>query len=83
MQDAAEQAYLELRNQATGPVYRNICDSRIKVGIAKILWDFQIQTNKMVVADHHGGRQAEKKAVVVDVAIPSDSNIKKNEYEKL
>ncbi|TWW73485.1 hypothetical protein D4764_15G0008790 [Takifugu flavidus] len=53
---------------------------------AKILWDFQIQTDKMVVAnqpdivvvDKH-----RKTVVVIDVAIPSDSNIRKKEHEKL
>ncbi|TWW77705.1 hypothetical protein D4764_12G0010950 [Takifugu flavidus] len=53
---------------------------------AKILWDFQTQTDKMVVAnqpdivvvDKH-----RKTVVVIDVAIPSDSNIRKKEHEKL
>ena len=52
----------------------------------KILWDFQIQTDKLVVAnepdiavvDEH-----QKTAVVVDVAIPSGGNIRKKEHEKL
>ncbi len=53
---------------------------------AKILWDFQIQTDKMLVANQMDivvvDRQW-KKAAVMDVAIPSDSNIKKKEHEKL
>ncbi|TWW81593.1 hypothetical protein D4764_01G0014080, partial [Takifugu flavidus] len=52
----------------------------------QILWDFQIQTHKMVVAkqpdimvvDKH-----QKTVVVIDVAIPNDSNIRKKENEKL
>ncbi|TWW65014.1 hypothetical protein D4764_22G0006610 [Takifugu flavidus] len=52
----------------------------------KILWDFQIQTDKMVVAnqpdivvvDKH-----QKTVVVIDVAIPGDSNIRKKVHEKL
>ncbi|TWW57282.1 hypothetical protein D4764_07G0000010 [Takifugu flavidus] len=45
---------------------------------AKILWDFQIQTDKLVVAN-----QPDIVVVVIDVAIPSDSNIRKKEHEKL
>ncbi|TWW74438.1 hypothetical protein D4764_14G0004410 [Takifugu flavidus] len=45
---------------------------------AKILWDFQIQTDKIVVVDKH-----RKTVVVIDVAIASDSNIRKKEHEKL
>ena len=52
----------------------------------KILGDFQIQTEELVMANqpelvlvdkHH------KTAVVIDVVIPSDSNIRKKEHEKL
>lgn len=45
---------------------------------AKILWDFQILTCKMVVTD-----QPDIVVVVKDVAILSDSNIRKKEREKL
>ena len=52
----------------------------------KILWDFQIQMDKMVVANQPAigvvGEQ-DKKAVVVDVTIPSDRNIRKKEHKKL
>ena len=51
----------------------------------KILWDFQIQTDIVVMAnqpdivvDKH-----ERTAVVVDVAIPSNRNIRKKEHKKL
>ena len=52
----------------------------------KILWDLQIQTNKLVMAnqpdivviDKH-----QRTAVVVDVAIPSNGNIGKKEHKKL
>ena len=51
----------------------------------KILWDFQIRTDKLiviqpdvVVVDKH-----QETAVVIDVAILSDSNINKKEHEKL
>ncbi len=53
---------------------------------AKILWDFQIQTYKMVVTDQPDMVVVDiqqKKAVVKDVAILSDSNIRKKEHEKL
>ena len=38
---------------------------------AKILWDFQIQTD-IVVVDKH-----QRTVVVIDVAIPSDRNMRK------
>jgi len=41
----------------------------------KILWGFQIQTDKRYWLTN-------KKAVVIDVAISNDSNIKKKEHEK-
>jgi len=51
---------------------------------AKILWDFQIQTDKQVMANEPGivvADKLQKKAVMIDVAIPSDSNIKKKEHK--
>ncbi|XP_076747360.1 uncharacterized protein LOC101485988 [Maylandia zebra] len=53
---------------------------------AKILWDFQIQTDKMVVANQPDivvVDKQKKTAVVIDVAVPNDSNIRKKEHEKL
>lgn len=53
---------------------------------AKILWDFQIRTYKMVVTDQPDIVVVviqQKKAVVKDVEILSDSNIRKKEQEKL
>ncbi|XP_055362142.1 uncharacterized protein LOC129603668 [Betta splendens] len=53
---------------------------------AKILWDFQIQTDRMVMANQPDIVVVDKeqsKVVVVDVAIPSDGNIRKKEHEKL
>ena len=52
----------------------------------KILWDFQIKTDKILVANQLDivvVDKQEKKAVVVGVAISSDSNIRKEEHEKL
>ncbi|TWW69232.1 hypothetical protein D4764_18G0000380 [Takifugu flavidus] len=89
----AGKAYMERHNQVAGIVYRNICTeyglevpgSRwetppkvVENKQAKILWDFQIQTVKMVVVDKH-----RKTVVVIDVAIPNDSNIRKKEHKKL
>lgn len=50
---------------------------------AKILLDFQIQTDRQVLARHHGSRQDQKTATVLDVLVPNDSNIRKKAYEKL
>ncbi len=54
--------------------------------LVKILWDFQVQTDEMVVANQPNiviVDKQQKKAVVINVVIPSDSNIKKKEHEKL
>ncbi|KAI3354121.1 hypothetical protein L3Q82_018670 [Scortum barcoo] len=51
---------------------------------AKILWDFQI--NKQVLANQPGivvWDKEHKRAVVIEVAIPSDSNIRKKEHKTL
>ena len=53
---------------------------------ATLLCDFPIQTDSkvlsnqpdMVIIDNQ-----KKEAVVIDIAVPSDSNIKKKEYEKM
>uniref|UniRef100_A0A087XGF1 Reverse transcriptase zinc-binding domain-containing protein n=2 Tax=Poecilia formosa TaxID=48698 RepID=A0A087XGF1_POEFO len=97
----AGKAYMERHNQVASIVYRNICAEygleapRSKWGTppkvvendrAKILWDFQIQTDKMVMANQPDivvVDKEQRKAVVVDVAIPSDHNIRKKEHEKL
>ncbi|KAK7929498.1 hypothetical protein WMY93_005893 [Mugilogobius chulae] len=53
---------------------------------AKILWDFQIQTDRMVMANQPDivvVDKEQRRAVVVDVAIPSDGNIRRKEHEKL
>ncbi|TWW61003.1 hypothetical protein D4764_05G0010930 [Takifugu flavidus] len=97
----AGKTYMERHNQVAGIVYRNICTeyglevpgSRwetppkvLENKQAKIPWDFQIQTDKMVVANQPDivvVNKHQKTVVVIDVAIPSDSNIRKNEHEKL
>ena len=52
----------------------------------KLQRDFQIQTDRRVLAnqpDIVAVDKQRKEAVVMDVAVPSDSSIKKKEYEKL
>ncbi len=52
----------------------------------KILWGFQIQTDKMVIANQPDTvvmDKQQKTAVVIDVAILSDSYIGKQEHEKI
>jgi len=49
---------------------------------ADSLWDFMIQTNKLVMATQPVNvvvYKLQRKAVVIDVAVPSDSNIKKKQ----
>ncbi|KAJ0057310.1 hypothetical protein NL108_002264 [Boleophthalmus pectinirostris] len=97
----AGKAYTERHNQVVGIVYGNICaeyrletpGSRwetppkvVENDRAKILWDFQIQTDRMVMVNQPDIVVVDKKqsrAVVVDIAIPSDGNIRKKEHEKL
>uniref|UniRef100_A0A3P9CTW7 C2H2-type domain-containing protein n=1 Tax=Maylandia zebra TaxID=106582 RepID=A0A3P9CTW7_9CICH len=92
---------MERHNQVAGIVYRNICAEYnlevprskwempprvVENDRAKILWDFQIQTDKMVVANQPDivvVDKQKKTAVVIDVAVPNDSNIRKKEHEKL
>ena len=48
--------------------------------------NFQIQTDRQVLANQPDVvvvDKDQKTAVVIDVAVPSDSNIRKKEYEKL
>ena len=86
---------MERHNQVAGIVYRNICtEYGLEVPIlewktppkvvendwARILWDLQIQTDKLVLANQPDIMLIEKeqrKAVLIDVAIPCDSNIRK------
>ena len=52
---------------------------------AKILWDFHIQTDKMVMANQPDivvVDKVQRKAVVVDIAIRSDNNIHRKDDEK-
>ena len=51
-----------------------------------ILWNFQIRTNRMVMANQSDivmVDKQQKKAVVIDAAIPSDSTIRKKEHVEL
>ncbi|KAK7925836.1 hypothetical protein WMY93_008146 [Mugilogobius chulae] len=97
----AGKAYMELHNQLAGIVYRNICveygletprskwetpPKVVENDRAKILWDFQIQTDRMVMANQPDivvVDKEQRRAVVVDVASPSDGNIRRKEHEKL
>lgn len=88
-------------NQVAGIVYTNICIDRgsevpqserktpPKVGEngqAKILWDFQIQADKLVMADKPDIAlidNQQRRAVVIDIMILSNSNVRKKENRKL
>ncbi|XP_078808275.1 uncharacterized protein LOC144994388 [Oryzias latipes] len=97
----AGKACMERHNQVAGIIYRNMCAEYeletprpkwetppkvVENERAKILWDFQIQTDRMVMANQPDivvVDKEQRKAVVVDVAVPSDGNIRKKEHEKL
>lgn len=50
---------------------------------AKILWEFQVQADEMLMVSQPDNvvDKQQKKAVAIDVAIPSDTEIKKKEHE--
>ena len=53
---------------------------------AKVLWDFHIQTDRKVLANQPDiviVDKQKKEAAVIEVAVPSDSNMRKKEYKKL
>ncbi|XP_024121103.1 uncharacterized protein LOC112142083 [Oryzias melastigma] len=96
----AGKANMENHNQVAGIIYRNMY--RIWTGNPKVKWetpqkvlenerakilmDFQIQTDRMVMENQPDivvVDKEQRKAVVVDVAVPSHGNIKKKEHEKL
>ncbi|KAF7645372.1 hypothetical protein LDENG_00205860, partial [Lucifuga dentata] len=54
---------------------------------AKVLWDFKFQTDKQLLANQPDMvvvvDKEQKRAIVTDVAVPADSNIRKKEHEKI
>ena len=53
---------------------------------AEVLWDFRFQTDRQLPANQRNvvvTDNQEKEAVIVDVAIPADSNIRKKEQENI
>lgn len=90
----AGRAHMERHDQVAGIGYRNSCAENglealrskwetppkvVENDKAKILWDFQMQTGKLVMTDQPDIAVEDKhqrNAVVTDVAIPSDSNIR-------
>lgn len=53
---------------------------------AKIQWDFRVQADKKLIANQPGNvvvDKQQKKALAIDVAIPSDTTIKKKQHENL
>ena len=90
---------MECHDQVAEIVYRNICaeyrqevqESKwatppkvIENDRAKILWDFKIQTDKMVAANQADIvviKERNNKTVVVDAAIASDNNIRKKKHK--
>jgi len=58
----------------------------VKNDRAKIIWHFQIQTDKQLIVNQTDIVVIDKlqeKAVVLDVAIPGNNKIKKKEHKKL
>ncbi|XP_030580764.1 M-phase phosphoprotein 8-like [Archocentrus centrarchus] len=49
----------------------------------KILWDFQMQMDKLVMAKQPVVKKQRKKAVVINAAIPNNSNIRKKKHRDL
>ncbi|KAF7655094.1 hypothetical protein LDENG_00060930, partial [Lucifuga dentata] len=58
----------------------------VENGRAKVLWDFKFQTDKQLLANQPDMvvvDKEQKRAVVIDVAVPADSNIRKKEHQKI
>ncbi|KAF7665893.1 hypothetical protein LDENG_00129980 [Lucifuga dentata] len=58
----------------------------VENGRAKVLWDFKFQTDKQLLANQPDMvvvDKEQKRAIVIDVAVPADSNIRKKEHEKI
>lgn len=54
-------------------------------GTGKILWDFRVQTDEQLLVNQPDiavVNKEQKRAIVIDVTIPADSNIRKKEHEK-
>ncbi|KAF7642383.1 hypothetical protein LDENG_00258740, partial [Lucifuga dentata] len=52
----------------------------------RVLWDFKFQTDKQLLANQPDTvvvDKEQKRAVVTDVAVPVDSNIRKKEHKKI
>ena len=97
----AWKAYTKRHNHVADIVYRNLCTEYgldptklrwetpqkvVENSRAKLLWDFQTQTDRKVLANQPDIvviDKQKKEAVVIDIAVPSDSNIKNKEYKKL
>ena len=94
-------AYTERHNHVASTVYRAICseydlehpnnwwelpEKVVENPHAKILWDFYIQTDKMVQHNKPDTviiDKVKKTAIIIDVAVPRDENIKDKEQEKI
>ena len=98
MQNAGRKTYTKWHNQEAGILY--ICTEygldppksrweilrRLWRMTPKPLWDFQIQTDRKLLANQPDiiiVDKQKKELVVIDITVPSDSNIKKKESEKL
>uniref|UniRef100_A0A669BY65 Metal transporter n=1 Tax=Oreochromis niloticus TaxID=8128 RepID=A0A669BY65_ORENI len=87
----AGRAYMERHKQVVGIVYRNICveygqevlrsKGRSIMSRAKILWDFQMQMEKMGVANKPDIVVVDKQRKMA-VVIPNGSYIRSKEHEK-
>lgn len=91
--------YMEHHNQVTGIVYRNISAEYVSFMVkmedaskviendqATILWDFQIHADKMVMANQPDvvvADKQQKRTIVIDVTVPSDTTTKQKEHKKL
>ena len=66
--------------------YHHKPDKVIENDVVKILWDYNIQTDRIIKhprPDMTVVDKARRKCLIVDVAIPGDQNITKKEFEKI
>ena len=94
-------SYTERHNQVALIVYRAMCrrfelpipsnwweypEKVVENDQAKIIWDFQIQTDTMVGANQPDIvliNKPERKALIIDIAVPADTNLRDKELEKI
>lgn len=98
----AGKEYMERHNAVAAIIHKNLCqeykietahqdwlhkpDAVTETDEVKVLWDFEIRTDRIIPArrpDIVVLEKKERKVTIIDIAVPSDTNIKSKELEKI